>query len=152
MGVAREMVTTALPPHEAFDLWTDLNRWPSFVDGFGRVERPDANWPQQGSKITWRSIPGGRGTVTEKVAESDRGATFATEVFEEALTGRQTLRIEAGEGGEGSNVELELDYQLTKAGAFGRITDFFFIRRAQTDALRRTLRRFAVEAEDQASL
>ena len=93
-----------------------------------------------------------RGTVTEKVTQSLPGTAFATSVLEEALTGTQTMRFEPDEGGRGTFVELELDYELTQAGRLGRLTDFLFIRRAQSDALQRTLRRFSIEAADQASL
>lgn len=150
MGLARESVALDLTPEQAFELWTDLNRWPSFIDGYARLKRPDESWPSPGAKITWESIPGGRGTVTEKVTQSIPGAAFATQVLEEALTGTQTIRFEKEDGG--TFAELELDYELTKSGRLGRITDFLFIRRAQSDALRRTLRRFAIEAADQASL
>jgi uncharacterized membrane protein len=150
VGLARESVALDLTPDQAFELWTDLNRWPSFVDGFARIKRPDESWPHPGAKITWESIPGGRGTVTEKVTQSVPGHAFATQVLEEALTGTQTIRFEKEE--DGTFAELELDYELTQAGRLGRITDFLFIRRAQSDALRRTLRRFAIEAADQASL
>ena len=151
MGLARESVALDLTPDQAFELWTDLSRWPSFIDGFARVRRPDESWPGPGAKITWESIPGGRGTVTEKVTQSLPGHAFATQVLEEALTGTQTIRFEHEDDG-GTFAELELDYELTQAGRLGRITDFLFIRRAQSDALRRTLRRFAIEAADQASL
>jgi uncharacterized membrane protein len=152
LGLARESVALDLTPEEAFALWTDLNRWPSFVDGFARLKRTDEHWPHPGAKILWESIPGGRGTVTEKVTQSLPGTAFATSVLEEALTGTQTMRFEPDEGGHGTFVELELDYELTQAGRLGRLTDFLFIRRAQSDALQRTLRRFSIEAADQASL
>jgi uncharacterized membrane protein len=153
VGLARESVALDLAPEQAFELWTDLRRWPSFIDGFARVIRTDESWPHPGAKITWESIPGGRGTVTEKVTQSIPGAIFATQVLEEALTGTQTMRFELDEENpEGTFAELDLDYELTQAGRLGKITDFLFIRRAQSDALRRTLRRFAIEAADQASL
>ena len=152
MGLARESVAVDLSPDEAFELWTDLKRWPSFVDGFARIKRTDENWPDPGAKIAWESIPGGRGIVTEKVTQSLTGKAFATSVLEEALTGTQTMRFEPNEDGIGTFAELELDYELTQAGRLSKVTDFLFIRRAQSDALKRTLRRFAIEAADQASL
>ena len=73
-------------------------------------------------------------------------------MLEEALAGTQTMRFEPNQDGVGTFAELELDYELTKAGRLSRITDFLFIRRALSDALKRTLRRFSIEAADQASL
>jgi len=54
--------------------------------------------------------------------------------------------------GEGSVVELELVYELSKGGALRGITDVLFIRARQAEALRRTLKRFATEAAEEAEL
>ena len=47
----------------------------------------------------------------------------------------------------GCEISLELDYALKQPGLGGRLTDVLFVRRSLGDALRRTLRRFAVELE-----
>ena len=52
----------------------------------------------------------------------------------------------------GARVELSLEYTLTRYGPLGAVADAIFIRRALRDSLRRTLTRFAVEAEDEAGL
>jgi uncharacterized membrane protein len=72
-------------------------------------------------------------------------------VFEKALAGTQTLTAVADRAG-GSRVELRLDYQLARPGPLRGLADAIFIRRALRDALRRTLRRFEVEAEEEAGL
>jgi ribosome-associated toxin RatA of RatAB toxin-antitoxin module len=138
-------------PAQAFELWTDVTRWPTFVDGFAHVERMSDNWPQAGAKIVWRSVPTGRGTVTEKVRESQPGARFQTDVLEERLIGTQTVDFEPAEEG-GTAVVLGLDYTLVRKGPLAWLTDVLFIRRAQNDALARTLRRFGIEAAEQAAL
>ena len=131
-------------------LWSDVRRWPSFVEGLARVGEPTGGWPEPGAKVVWESGPGGRGRVTEKVVERS-GGRFATQVFEERLVGRQTAGFEAA--GEGATrVALELRYELAREGPLGALTDALFIRRALGDSLVRTLRRFAVEAEDEAGL
>jgi uncharacterized membrane protein len=151
MSVTREAVTVALPPERAFALWTDLTRWPTFIDGFGHVDRLDGAWPDEGAKLVWRSGPAGRGVVTEKVVASEPGERFVTQVFEERMSGAQAVTF--AETDEGSTrVDIELDYQLAEGGPLKAVTDFLFIRRALTDALRRTLRRFATEAAEEASL
>ncbi|MEA2494316.1 MAG: hypothetical protein QOJ29_2227 [Thermoleophilaceae bacterium] len=126
-------------------LWSDLSRWPTFIDGFGHVLEVSDDWPEVGSKVIWQSGPAGRGRVTERVLarESNR---FTTEVFEDQLTGEQTLRF-----GDGA-VEMQLDYELTKGGPLRGLTDVLFIRRALTMALDRTLVRFSREAADEATL
>ena len=71
-------------------------------------------------------------------------------MFEEALAGTQTLRVLPAS--DGSEAELSLEYELMKYGPLGGIADALFIRRALRDMLRRTLRRFATEAEEEARL
>ena len=137
-----------LPPERAIGLWTDLRRWFSFVEGFARTLRVDPAWPEAGATLVWESRPGGRGRVTERVRAYEPDARIATEILEEALSGVQTVRFTPQ--GDGTRVELELEYQLTKyTGVVGRVADVLFIRRALSDSLRRTLRRYAVEAVEE---
>jgi hypothetical protein len=139
-----------LDPERAYALWTDVRRWPTFVDGFVRPKRIDDEWPASGAKLVWESTPDGRGTVTERVTDSAPGARLVTDVFEERCTGTQTVSFEPDE--DGSLVEIEYDYELAKGGPLRGVTDVLFIRRAQSDALVRTLRRFATEAAEEAAL
>jgi uncharacterized membrane protein len=127
-----------------------VSRWPTFVDGFGRVDRVDDGWPEQGAKVVWRSVPGGRGAVTEKVTRALPGAIHQVAVFEEKLDGTQTITFAPVD--EATYVELELDYTVSVGGPLRPLVDALFIRRAQNDALGRTLRRFRTEATEQASL
>ena len=149
MRIARAEAEVSLAPEAALRLWTDLSRWASFVEGFATVVEVEDDWPQAG-RVIWESIPAGRGRVTEKVAEPPTAGEFATLVFEDRLAGRQTFR--AVESAGGSLVELSLEYTLTKYGPLGAVADAVFIRRALRDSLRRTVDRFAVEAEDEAGL
>jgi uncharacterized membrane protein len=151
MSTTREAITVKLPPDRAFGLWTDLTRWPTFVDGFGHVDRIDGDWPEEGTKLVWHSGPAGRGVVTEKVVASEPGARIVTQVFEERMSGAQSVTFAVTDEGS-TRVDIELDYTLTEGGPLKAVTDFLFIRRALTDALRRTLRRFATEANEEASL
>ena len=139
----------ALAPDRAIELWEDARRRPTFVEGMARVRELSATWPEPGSKLVWESGPGGRGRVTEKVLErGDR--RFATRVFEERLAGTQTAEFVPAGGV--TRVELRLEYELVRAGAAGALGDLLVVRRALRDALVRTLRRFAVEAEEEAGL
>ena len=147
----RASARAALPltPSEALGLWGDVERWPSFVEGFARQLELTETWPEPGGRVVWESTPDGRGRVTETVTNSapDR---FSTQVFEEALVGTQTLR--ALPASDGSEVELSLEYELAKYGPLRGVADALFIRRALRDMLRRTLFRFGVEAEEEARL
>ena len=149
MRLASAEAEIALTPEAALRLWTDVSRWPSFVEGFARVVELDPGWPEQGSRAIWESVPAGRGRVTEKVADSAPGQ-FATLVFEDRLSGRQTFR--ASESESGAWIELSLEYTLTSYGPLGPVADVIFIRRALRDSLRRTIARFEVEAQEEAGL
>ena len=149
MRTARAEAQLPLTPEAVLQLWTDVSRWPSFVEGFARVVELDPEWPEEGSRAIWESVPAGRGRVTEKVADGAPGR-FATLVFEDRLSGRQTVR--AIESEAGARVELSLEYTLTSYGLLGPLADVIFIRRALRDSLRRTITRFGVEAQDEAGL
>jgi uncharacterized membrane protein len=127
-----------------------VRRWPTFVDGFGHAERVDGEWPGGGAKVVWRSVPGGRGTVTERVVRAQPPGLHEVNVFEEKLDGTQTATFTAED--DGTRVDLLLDYSVSVGGPLRPLVDALFIRRAQNDALARTLRRFATEAAEQAAL
>lgn len=135
----------ALSPGPARALWADLDRWPSFVEGFGHVAEARGEWPRQGATVVWKSTPGGRGEVSEKVTD-DSPHRFATRISEEALQGEQSASFAAAEEG-GTRVDLRIDYELSRGGPLQTVSDVLFIRRALRDALTRTLRRYAAEAE-----
>jgi hypothetical protein len=147
---ARAEADLVLTPEAALRLWCDVDRWPSFVEGFARIVERAPEWPAAGARLVWESSPAGRGKVTEKVVEGEGPDRFVTRVFEERLHGAQTLRVVESEAG--SRAELSLEYTLTKYGPLSAIADAIFIRRAIRDSLRRTLYRFSVEAEEEAGL
>ena len=140
-----------LAPEQAAALWRDLSRWPSFVENFARVVEQRGQWPAVDSRVVWESGPGGRGRVTEKVREN-QPQRFATLVYEERLAGTQTAVFEPSQTEGNTMLRVQLDYELVDAGPFSGLTDVLFIRRALRDALARTVRRYTVEAEDQAGL
>ena len=138
-----------LPPPDVLRLWTDVDRWPSFVEGFARRLELREPWPEAGGRVVWESNPTGRGRVTETVV-SHGSDHFSTQVFETALTGVQTLRVVPAD--DGSEVELSLEYELARYGPLRGLADALFIRRALRDSLRRTLSRVRIEAEEEARL
>jgi Polyketide cyclase / dehydrase and lipid transport len=150
MRTAEARAEVPLDPGDALALWSDTARWPGFVEGFGRVESVDRHWPDPGAKAVWESTPGGRGRVTERVTEREAGR-LTVQLFEDALAGTQTFAAVPRPDG-GSVVQLRLEYELARSGPLREVADWLFIRRALRDALRRTLHRFAVEAEEDAGL
>jgi hypothetical protein len=88
----------------------------------------------------------GRGRVVEHVLEYEAGVTQLVRIEDPALTGTQRVRFVAV--ARGCEIRLELAYDLKRDPGLGTVlTDLFFVRRAVGDALRRTLRRFAVELQ-----
>ena len=159
MPLVRETRLVRIRVEQAAALWINLDRWATFVEGFAHVLEKDPEWPSAGSKLVWQSIPGGRGRVTERVvswvAPNEGPGKLSAQVFEEAMTATQTISFEPAEGG--TRVALELRYELepttwARQGPIGKVTDVFFIRRALSDSLARTLRRFATEAEEEVAL
>jgi uncharacterized membrane protein len=145
VSTARAGRRVALTPERAFELWVDVSRWEAFVDGFRDVEQVDDAWPAVGATVVWRSIPSGRGRVVERVTACEPGVRFETDVTEDRLRGTQTVELQRE--AEGCAVRLSLEYSIG-GGPLKWLTDVLFVRRAETDALDRTLARFAAEAEE----
>jgi Polyketide cyclase / dehydrase and lipid transport len=151
VAVARESIAVGLAPERAFELWSDVRRWPTFIDDFGHPESVDPEWPATGSKLVWQSKPHGRGRVTQKVVVSEPPNRLQMLIFEDRLSGTQIATFDRGEDGR-TVFGLELEYTLTRQGVLSAITDFLFIRRALRDSLVRTCRRFASEAAEETGL
>jgi hypothetical protein len=129
---------------EVARLWFDLARWPSIIDGFGTLFREEGEWPHAGARIVWDSLRNGRGRVVEHVLEYEPLVSQLVSVEDPRLHGTQRVRFIAVDGG--CEIHLELAYELKRASGLGSaLADLLFVRRALGDALRRTLRRFAVE-------
>ncbi|HMS61832.1 MAG TPA: hypothetical protein PKD63_06090 [Solirubrobacteraceae bacterium] len=156
MGRASASITlpaTRIADAEA--LWYDLTRWPSFVEGFKHVVKVEGDWPQAPSVLVWESVPDGRGQVTEAVSAFAQRDGQTADVEDPRMVGRQTVAFAAtGSPGEdpGVRMTLALDYELRDRGLLSPVTDLLFIRRAQSDALRRTLLRFARELQAEREL
>ena len=143
MGRASASITVKGRAAEAEALWYDRHRWASWVDGFGHVVLLDGEWPEVGSRLIWDSPPGGRGRVQERVVAYEIRTGQTLEVEDTTMTGRQTVAFTPGL--EETEVTLTLEYELKQRTVLTPIVDLLFVRRAMTDSLRRTLRKFANE-------
>jgi hypothetical protein len=135
----------SLAAAEAF--WYDLERWPLFIDGFHSVLSVTGEPPLVGSSVLWQSTPAGRGEVRETVTDYRPGVGQELEVEDDAISGRQSVgfSVEANQ----LRVQLELDYRLKGSSPLRFVTDWLFIRRAQSESLQRTLTAFRLELEAQ---
>jgi len=143
--MARAAVRTVVegPVGAAEQLWYDPTRWPSFVDGFAHVVRVDEGWPAAGARSVWDSTPAGRGRVSERVIDHRPGEGQTLAVEDPRVHGTQEVRFSAVE--DGTEVRLELVYELKERNPLTPLIDLLFIRRAMRDSLRRTLTRFRRE-------
>jgi hypothetical protein len=128
-------------------LWYDRARWPSFVDGLKHVHAVEGDYPNPGAAVKWESHSGGRGRVLERVVAYTAREGQELDVQDSQIRGRQAVRFTALE--DGVHIELELDYAIKDRTPLTPLIDLLFVRRAQTDSLRRTLARFARELQDE---
>src|SRR4051812_1119164 len=125
------------PVAEAEELWYDPQRWAGFIDGFHHVVKVEGGWPAVGARAVWDSTPAGRGRVSERVVEYEPGRGQTLEVDDPRMRGTQ--RVEFVPLDDGTEVRLELEYELKEGNLLTPLVDLLFIRRALRDALRRTL-------------
>jgi hypothetical protein len=145
MTVARAEGTFRGTVHTAETLWYDTSRWEEWVDGLERVVQVTGDWPAAGASVVWESGPAGRGHVTERVTSHTRleGQTLAVE--DNSVTGTQTITFTPLD--DGVDIELTLDYRITKRSIVTPVVDALFVRSAVRASLRTTLHRFGLELE-----
>ncbi|MFM9735696.1 hypothetical protein, partial [Streptomyces niveiscabiei] len=61
MGRAKASIDLPAQVSAAEALWYDVQRWPMFVDGFKAVVKREGEWPHEGARLQWDSVPAGRG-------------------------------------------------------------------------------------------
>jgi hypothetical protein len=135
---------------EAEALWYEINRWPTFVDGFSHVVSTEGDWPAAPSTLVWQSTPAGRGRVIERVIRYEPRVGQTAEVEDPRMTATQQVGFAPKDGGV--ELTLSMDYELKEGGPVKPVMDFFFIRRAISDSLRRTVGRFARELRADAEI
>jgi uncharacterized protein YndB with AHSA1/START domain len=133
---------------EVWDYYFDPRGWPAWVDGFDRVVASEG-YPEAGGSLRWRSIPAGRGEVTENVLEHEPRRLHRV-AFRDPTTAGE-LRTSFAIAGEATRVVQELDYRRARRGPFAWLTDRLFIRSQVQDSLERSLSRLKLEVEELAS-
>ena len=153
MGQAAEAVVVRAPIAEVWEFYFQPETWPSWVDGFGRVES-SSGYPDEGGTLRWRSGPAGRGSVSELVVEHQARRLHRVEFSDELSEGElsTTFAIETGPGGEpATRITQEMDYRLRRRGPLTFLTDALFVRpqvaRSLGRSLERSLARLRAELE-----
>jgi len=140
MPVARASILVPGRAVEAEQLWYDRSRWASWIDDFAAVVRLEDDWPHAGGRRLWRSRPGGRGLVSERVTRFEIRVGQDLAVEDERLQGTQRVRFEPGH----EQTRITLEYELApkdRMPPLGR----YLLRRRLADSARRTLTRFSYE-------
>lgn len=142
------------PISAAEELWYDLRRRPSFVEGFGHVAKVDGDWPRRGSRVVWDAPPQGRGRVVETVDAFEARAGQTVHVEDGQLRGAQTTTFApAGAAPSRSGtaptdtgglvrVTVVFDWELKEGNI---VADWLFVRRKIGESLRRTLVKYRIE-------
>lgn len=143
MTVVHCTLDLSLDAQSVWRLWSEVDRWASFVEGFGSVTRLDGDWPQVDAAVTWDSTPYGRGRVVERVRQCAPESELVVEVDEDRLTAIKRLTL--GSIQDGVRVGAELDYRLRGSRWLNPAVDWLFVRRALRDALARELQAMAAE-------
>ncbi len=145
MAKVTESVLVESSLAEVWGYYFEPGGWPAWVDGFGSVDELDG-YPEAGGSLRWRSIPAGRGEVTERVLEHEPRRLHRVSFRDPESSGElvTTFAIE----GRGARVTQELDYRLGRRGPFAWLTDRLFIRSQMRGSLQRSLARLKLEVQE----
>lgn len=134
---------------EVWDHYFDVRGWGAWVDGFQAPVEVDG-YPETGGALRWRSIPAGRGEVTERVIEHEHRRRHLIEFSDPEMEGRLETRFEIA--GEGTRVTQELTYNLLARGPIARIGAVLFVKAQVRASMQRSLLAFGRAAEESAAL
>jgi hypothetical protein len=125
---------------EAEQLWYDRVRWPSWIDGFGKVVKLDDEWPQTGARLVWDAPPGSRGRVVERVTRYEARVGQTLDYEDAVFTGVRRVTFEPGHEETRITLEVEPTPKLRVPPA-----RMWWFRRKLGESLQRTLMRFSYE-------
>ena len=129
------------PISAAEDLWYDLRRRPSYLEGFGHVVKVEGAWPEAGARVVWDAPPGGRGRVNEVVDAFEARVAQTVLVEDAQLRATQTTSFTPA-AGDLVRVTVAFDWTLKQGNP---VFDWVWIRRAWGESLRRTLVKYRIE-------
>src|SRR5919106_4953218 len=117
MATIEESVQVSASLAEVWDHYFDARGWGAWVDGFQAAVEADG-YPDIGGTLRWRSIPAGRGEVTERVLEHEHRRRHLIEFSDPEMEVRLETCFEIA--GEGTRVMQILTYRLLARGPIAR--------------------------------
>ena len=148
VGVVEQDVVVPAPLAEVWDFYFDPSGWPGWVDSFGRVIESDG-YPEAGGTLRWKSVPAGRGEVTEKVLEHEPRRRHRIGFSDPSMEGEMTVTFAIE--GEGTKVVASMDYRLLDKSVFARLGALLFLKAQLRGTLRRSLDALAPEVAGRAA-
>jgi uncharacterized protein YndB with AHSA1/START domain len=142
MAVVEQEVHVPAPLAEVWDCYFDPRAWPEWVDSFGSVIESEG-YPEAGGTLRWKSVPAGRGEVTEKVLEHESRRRHRIEFSDPSMEGEMTVTFAIE--GEGTKVAASMDYRLLDKSVFARLGALLFLKAQLRGTLRRSLDAFVPE-------
>ncbi len=144
MGEVSAEATISADLKEVWDTFFDERRWPSWVDGFDTVLSTEG-FPESRGRLRWRSIPAGRGEVSEEVLEHEPRKRHRISFSDPESEGELITTFEIR--GQAVVVNRTMSYKIRHPGLFGPLTDIFFVRRQVSAAVIRELAGLKYESE-----
>ena len=130
---------------ETWEGFFDSGGWAGWVDGFAAV-RDAGDYPAPGSTLRWRSIPAGRGEVTERVLAHEPRRRHVISFADPAMAGELDTRFAVE--GEGTRVSQTIEYRLLGGGPIARLGGILFVRSQVRASLERSLLAFRRMVEE----
>jgi Polyketide cyclase / dehydrase and lipid transport len=149
MAIVEESVLVGASLAETWDRYFDARGWGSWVDGFQAAIDAEG-YPEAGGVLRWRSIPAGRGEVTERVLEHEHRRRHLIAFADPAMEGELETVFEIE--GEGTRVRQRLEYRLLDRGPIARLGAVLFVRSQIRQSVQRSLLAFRRAAEEETAL
>ena len=149
MAIVEESVLVGASLAETWDRYFDARGWGSWVDGFQAAIDAEG-YPEAGGVLRWRSIPAGRGEVTERVLEHEHRRRHLIAFADPAMEGELETVFEIE--GEGTRVSQRLEYRLLDRGPIARLGAVLFVRSQIRQSVQRSLLAFRRAAEEATAL
>ena len=142
MATVEEDVIVTASLADAWEAYFEPRTWASWVDSFASVTALEG-YPQAGGMLRWKSVPAGRGEVTEHVMEHEPRRLHRIRFSDPSLEGEMAVSFAIE--GEGTKIRAVFEYRVVDPSLFARAASVIFVKPQIRGTLRRSLDAFANE-------